>query len=241
MTAYAVKRADRLIAVSQSTKQDLEKYYGPCIANKTSVVYEAPAAVFTKSSEPSSGDQVLSRFGLDKNSYFIAVGTHPIKNLGGTLEAFRIARDEFGVKAKLVVVGFLGKGVASLVVRKGVESAVILTGSVSSLELKELYANAIALVFPSFYEGFGLPLVEAMSCGCPVITSNISSMPEIAGEAGILVNPHRPADIAHAIKSLCSNDEIQKRLSQVARERAKLFSWEEAAKKTLRVLEAVAE
>jgi len=145
------------------------------------------------------------------------------------------------VKAKLVVVGSLGKGVASLVARKGVESAVILTGSVSSLELKELYANAIALVFPSFYEGFGLPLVEAMSCGCPVITSNISSMPEIAGEAGILVNPHRPADIAHAIKSLCSNDEIQKRLSQVARERAKLFSWEEAAKKTLRVLEAVAE
>ncbi|MCD6295847.1 MAG: glycosyltransferase family 4 protein, partial [Deltaproteobacteria bacterium] len=189
VTSYAVKHADRVIAVSESTKRDILKFYGQHLEQKIPVIYEAPKPSFSPLSDSNAAEYLLSHWALENGGYFLTVGTHPIKNLKGTLEAFQIARTQYKVEAKLVVVGNTNALVSQLVAEEGMGYNITLAGTVSGEELQILYSNAIALLFPSFYEGFGLPLVEAMACGCPVITSNVSSMPEIAGNAGILVDP----------------------------------------------------
>jgi len=239
VTSYAVKRADHVIAVSESTKRDILKFYGQHHERKISVIYEAPKPGFSPLTDGSAAEYLFSRWALENGNYFLAVGTHPIKNLRGTLEAFQIARTQYKVKAKLVIVGAPNALVSQVMAREETESDIIFIKSVSDKELQILYSNAIGLLFPSFYEGFGLPLVEAMACGCPVITSNVSSMPEIAGDAGILVNPRQPEDIAQAINSLYSDVHLRQRLSQAALKRARLFSWERAARETLAVFERV--
>ncbi len=239
VTSYAIKDADHVIAVSESTKRDILKFYGGHLEQKISVIYEAPKYNFNPLSDSDAAEYLLSHWALKNGDYFLMVGTHPIKNLKGTLEAFRIARTQYKVKAKLVVAGNTNALVSQLVAEEGMGYNIILTGVVSYEELQILYSNAIALLFPSFYEGFGLPLVEAMACACPVITSNISSMPEIAGNAGILVDPYQPEDIAQAIKKVYFEANLRRKLSQAALERSQLFSWEKAAKETLAVFESI--
>jgi len=124
---------------------------------------------------------------------------------------------------------------------RGLESGVIFTGYVSREELSSLYSGASCFVFPSLYEGFGLPILEAMKCGCPVVTSNLSSMPEVAGEAGILVNPLDVKDIVRGIEMVIRDKATGERLRKKGFEQVKKFSWEKTAKETLRVYHEVIE
>lgn len=222
------KYADRIIAVSQSTKKDLIDYGIP--EEKISVIYEAASPIF----KPVDSYQVKTKYGLT-NDYFLSVGAlEPRKNLNRLIEAFSKlfhpgVETSLTPGCELVVVGPAGWG-ESL---KPVTNVKFL-GFVSDEDLAGLYSGAKALVYPSLYEGFGLPVLEAMSCGCPVITSNVSSLPEVGGEAAIYVNPLSVAEITQAMVSVPKLNLTEKSLAQ-----AKKFSWDKTAKETLKIYQKV--
>jgi glycosyltransferase involved in cell wall biosynthesis len=170
------------------------------------------------------------------------VGTlEPRKNLARVLEAYALLARERPASPRLLVVGGQGWGgidLPRLVQRLGVAGQVELAGYVSDERLRELYAGATMLVYPSLYEGFGFPVLEAMSAGCPVITSNTSSLPEIAGTAALLVDPTAPAEIAAALARLLDEPELTGRLRREGRRRARAFSWERCARETAAVYRA---
>ena len=215
-----------VIAVSEATKKDTIDFLG-IPASKVRVVYEAAPEEFKKASKKEV-KEVKRRFEIGGN-YFLSVATlEPRKNLKRIVEAFSKLQTP-NSKLCLVIVGKSGWE-KNLPVSKNV----ILTGYVSDWELSALYSDALCLVYPSLYEGFGQPILEAMACGCPVVTSNISSMPEVAGKAAVLVEPLSVESIAAGIKKAVKNrDElIEKGFEQV-----KKFSWEKCARETLGVYE----
>lgn len=238
VTPHALNRADHIITVSKSTNEDILRFYGEHLQEKMSVIYEA-AGIEVNHTMNGRVERSLARWNLKNCDYFLAVGTHPIKNLKGILAGLRIVKKQFGVETKLVVVGKPTPQISHMLTNLGMESDTMFLNSISAEELQILYSNAIVLLFPSHYEGFGLPLVEAMACGCPVITSNVSSMPEIAGDAGILVDIDEPGEIAHAAYSVLSKRKLRQNLSEAALNRSQLFSWEKAARETLAVFEQV--
>lgn len=243
VTSYTVKRVNHIITVSESTKADILKFYGRHLASKISVIYEAPQSDFRELDSKESANFPFADQISEKCNYFLAVGTHSIKNTQGILEAFSIAQKKYKLDIKLVIIGAKSDFLSSCLNKKDEylpKQSIVFLENVSNKNLQELYSRAVALIFPSFYEGFGLPLAEAIACGCPVITSNISAMPEIAGKAGILINPHHPEEIAEAIKNIYTNKKMRYDLSQASLVQAKLFSWEKAARQTMSVFEKIA-
>jgi glycosyltransferase involved in cell wall biosynthesis len=150
------------------------------------------------------------------------------KNEHRVIEAF--SKAPINSDIRLVFTGHENETVSKLLRKHHIENRTIFAGTVPETELPGLYRGAIALVFPSLYEGFGLPVVEAMSCGTPVITSNCSSLPEVAGEAGLLIDPLSVEEIASSIQRLVEDKELRVELSKKGLERAKLFSWDKTAK-----------
>lgn len=240
MTHYQLKSADRIIAVSEATKADLINRV-QVRKNKVSVVYEAAdEKVFNKISTDSL-QYVLRHFKLQKNKYFLFVGTiQPRKNLEKIIEAFKVF-SESTLGYNLVLAG--GKGwksdtIYDLPQKLGIGQEVRFIGRVTDEELRALYNGATGLVYPSLFEGFGLPIVEAFNCGCPVITSKISSMPEVAGDSAILVDPYNKEEIAEALGSLASKDTLRSSLIKKGYLRSKFFSWRKAAIDTLEVIKS---
>lgn len=236
MTYYQLKGATKIIAVSEATKKDLIKKTG-IKSEKISVVYEG---VEDRIKSDSIRD-TLKQYGLEKNKYFIFVGTlQPRKNLERSIKAFSKFLNNTSAKDfKLVLSGQKGwkyENIYSLPQQVGIEDNVVFTGRVSDQDLAVLYSQASALVYPSLFEGFGLPILEAYSYGCPVITSNISSMPEIAGNAALLVNPYKEDEIYSAMLKIVTNDNLRKGLIQKGSKRVKDFSWEKSAIETVEIL-----
>jgi glycosyltransferase involved in cell wall biosynthesis len=164
------------------------------------------------------------------------------KNLLGTIEAFAIFKRETGLPHKLVLTGkrtWIAAQAEALIRQLGLEHEVIDDGKTPTSELPILYSGATALVYASFYESFGLPIIEAMACGTPVITSNVTAMPEIAGGAALLVEPHRPESIAAAMHAVASNEVLAEQLRHAGLQRARSFTWEATANATLRAYERV--
>lgn len=232
-TRFAVRHASRLIAVSQATKADLVKLYSA--DERRVVVVHHGVAKNPKSQIPTSNLQsLISKFDLPPR-YVIAIGTvQPRKNYARLIEAFaslRLLRDEVG----LVIVGKLGWQ-AEAIVARAKEAGAILAGHVSDTEKYALLKNATLFALPSLYEGFGMPILEAQAAGMPVITSNTSACPEVAGDSAWLVDPHDTHAIADAMRGLLEDEPlrqtfIQKGFANVAR-----FSWEKCARETLDVL-----
>ena len=236
-TKRAIKMADKIIAPSEATKKDIIKFYG-VNRDKIEVIWHG----VTPPSPPlSEGEN--SKFNYP---YILFVGSiQPRKNIAGLIEAFELvkkSRDEALPRLYLVVCG--GRGwMADKIYKRAKESEfssdIVFTGSVSNKERDELYKNALIFVFPSLYEGFGLPVLEAMNYGVPCVVGNNSSLSEIAGENALLVNANDSADIAEKINLLISDSELRKDLSQRGIENAKRFSWNKAAEKMLEVFEEV--
>jgi glycosyltransferase involved in cell wall biosynthesis len=167
------------------------------------------------------------------------VGTQqPRKNISGILQAFRLLHDEHRLPHRLVIAGSKGwhTDVAQMVADLDLNNRVLLQGEVPDRELHALYQHAFALLCPSFYEGFGLPALEAMQYGVPVIGSDRSSLPEVIGAGGLLVNPHEPAAIKNAMGSLIFCPRKKQQLSRLAQQQARKFSWNHAAEMTLAIL-----
>jgi glycosyltransferase involved in cell wall biosynthesis len=217
----AKNKATAIIAVSQSTKNDLVNY--GLAADKIRVVYEAAGKIF----KPVKGEAVKKKYQLDK-PFILSVGTlEPRKNLDRLIEAWQ----KLDNRPELVIVGKFGWGEGIKPI-KGVR----LMGFVPDEDLPRFYSAAKAFVYPSLYEGFGLPVVEALSCGCPVVTSNRSSLPEVGGEAAVYVDPESAASIAHGIEEAIKS---ATQLKKAGLEQAKKFSWEKTARETLAIYKDV--
>ena len=136
--------------------------------------------------------------------------------------------------------GWLYESIFNYVEQHNLKERVHFTGYIDANDLPTIYSLAEGLVFPSFYEGFGLPILEAMACGCPVITSNVSSMPEVAGDAALLIDPKNTEAIAQAMASVISNEKLRKKLIEKGYEQVKKFTWDKTAEETLALYKQVA-
>ncbi len=228
-----IKKASKIIAVSYATKRDLVHYLG-IPEERISVVYEGVDHQLFK--------PVRRR--LVDYPYVLFVGAeHPRKNFAGLLKAFSRLKSESRFKnLKLVKVGKAGgseaefrKHTLQVIIELEISADVIFTNYVAEEELPVYYSNVECFILPSFYEGFGFPPLEAMACGCPVIVSNRSSLPEIAGEAAIRVEPNDIEGIATAIRGVLTNQELRKSLINKGFKRAARFTWEHTAEQTLQV------
>ncbi|MBI4141752.1 glycosyltransferase family 4 protein, partial [Candidatus Woesearchaeota archaeon] len=175
-----------------------------------------------------------------KHQFILFVGTiEPRKNLTRLVEAFLHVKKK---GLKLVIVGEKGwknEDFYKMIEELDLKENVLFTGYVPDKDLVQFYRAAEMFVYPSIYEGFGIPVIEAMACGCPVITSNISSLKEIANGAAVLVNPSHTKEIAKAIETVLKNKALQAHLAHIGQLRAQKFTWEKTAKKTLDVYRSV--
>jgi len=162
----------------------------------------------------------------------------PHKNVATLIRAFDLLEKELGASCPALVVAGAGFNEAVSARSRG-RGKILLTGHVVDEELVELYRGATALILPSFYEGFGLPILEAMTVGTPVVTSNCSAMAEIAGDAGVLLDPDKPEKLVDAMKRLATDADERERRSRMGRRRAGLFSWQRAAAETEEVYKEV--
>jgi glycosyltransferase involved in cell wall biosynthesis len=232
----AIRRASAIVTVSNSARRDLLRLHGVA-ADRVSVVHEAASPVFRPISDRARLDGVRARYGLPQ-SFVLYVGTiEPRKNLLRLMAAFAAAR-QAGVSQHLVCVGPYGwssRDLAGQIERLGIKDAVHFTGYVPFEDLPAIYNLGDFFAFPSLYEGFGLPVVEAMACGLAVLTSNTSSLGEIAGDAAETVDPTSTEAIADAIVRLSTGGEWRRELAERGLRRARGFSWAQSARDMLAV------
>ncbi len=233
-------KADHIISVSESTRKDIIRLFN-IAEHKITITHEACNNRFKRIEDESALNRISQKYDLPER-FILYIGTiEPRKNLNVLLEAMDILKKKT-LNIKLVIVGkkgWLYAGFYDTLQRLGLENNVIFTGYVPTEDLPGIYNLAEVFVYPPKYEGFGLPLLEAMSCGVPVIASNISSIPEVLGGAGILVRPDEPIEFARKIYELLTDKEVSAKLSSRGFERIKCFSWEKVAKETLKVYERV--
>ncbi len=228
-------RTERFIVVSDATRADLLEYL-PVTPRRVHTVHEGLDPTFAE-----QGDPPLPR-GVEA-PYLLFVSTlEPRKNVLGVLRAFELLH-RWGYPGRLVLAGRWGWHTEAL--RGALESSparerILHLDYVSRGELPALYRGADVLLFPSWLEGFGLPIIEAMACGTPVVTSGRSAMPEVAGPAAVYVDPTSPHGIASAVSALLEDEDHRRRLAELGRQRAAAFSWDRAAAATAQVLRQAA-
>jgi glycosyltransferase involved in cell wall biosynthesis len=231
--------ADAVIATSDCTRKDAVRLYGLDEA-KVRVIWAAVSSSFHPRA-PEDISVVRTKHGLP-DSFILSVGTlEPRKNLTSLLEAYRALKNE-GSDCKLVIVGKKGWLYEGFFVRLrelGLEQDVVFPGFVPDDDLPALYSAAHLLAFPSLYEGFGFPVLEAMACGVPVVTSNTSSLPEVAGEAALLVDPKSVEELAAAMRRLLDDTALRAEMRARGLKRASRFTWEETARRTAEVYREV--
>jgi len=229
----SLERANQIISVSECTKRDIVKNYN-ITPEKIKVVPNVIDPRFNKEYSQQEINDIKHRYGLP-DRYILYVGTlEPRKNLTRLVKAFANLRNRNKINEKLVILGqkhFGYQDLCTYVRRKNIETDVLFTGYVADEHLPALYQQARMLSFPSQHEGFGIPILEAMVCKTPVLTSNTSAMPEVAGEAAVLVNPFSVNDIADGIETICNNEELRNDLIDKGCKRIKHFSKDKAVAK----------
>ncbi len=234
--------AAHILADSLATKQDLVEVY-KSTPDQISVVYLGRDETLKRTEDLHIIDQTKSKYGIE-GDYVLYLGTlQPRKNLVRLIEAFQQALTTTGQPdLKLVIAGkkgWLYNDIFQQVTKLGLVNRVVFPGYVDDSDKSALLSGALLYAFPSLYEGFGLPVLEAMACGVPVLTSNISSLPEVAGEATLLVNPYDTAEISEALVQLIQSSDLRQRLVRQGFQQIENFSWQSAAKQVLDVLENV--
>jgi glycosyltransferase involved in cell wall biosynthesis len=234
------RKSKAILAVSEYTKQDIVNRYG-IEPSKIHVTCNGPSDAFRelpRNELPSVREQYT-----DGKPYFHFVGAiQPRKNLVNLIAAFDLFKQATGSEAKLVIVGRKAWNFEQIIHTYQVSPHkvdIVFTGFVSDSELNRLYNASLGLCYVPYFEGFGIPLVEAMQCGIPMITSNVTSMPEVAGDAALTVDPLRPQEIADALARLWREPETAARLVQNARQRRGLYTWDRAASAVWDVLAGV--
>ncbi|XCN74215.1 MAG: glycosyltransferase family 1 protein [Candidatus Electrothrix aestuarii] len=237
----AIRKADAFICVSQSSADELESYVATRIAERIHVVHEGVDSLFWSKPDRDSFGTIMDLPQSDV-PYILTVGKiSPRKNITRVIEAFTKIIDT--IPHHLVLVG--GNGWDTDEVMKkiscstSIKKRIHLAGYVSDIQLHALYSSASLYVHPSLYEGFGLPVLEAMAAGCPVVTSAMSSLPEVAGNAALFVDPIDVNAIAERIQEVCQNSITASELIEKGRQRAALFTWEQCAKRVASVYKEI--
>ena len=238
-TAYNARSATHIIADSQATKRDIVERLG-INPSKISIVYPAASPEFQPIVDANRLAAVKSRYGIE-GDYILFVGTlHPRKNVARLIEAYAKLREGSRIQARLVLAGKMGwLTEEALRPLERARDGIILAGFVSEDDLPALLSGAKAFVLPSLFEGFGLPVLEAMACGTPVVAANSSSLPEVVGDAGVLVDPLNVDSIAEGIRMVIEDKDLLAELREKGLAQAHRHTWDEAARKTLDILEMV--
>lgn len=234
----AVKKASHIFVVSENTRKDLLKRF-KYPAARVHLVPCAPSDFYREPAKPEDLAKFREKLGLPEQ-FILAVGTlEPRKNFGTLIKSFVLIKSKLP-DSKLVIVGKKGwkyKHIEDRLKEFKLEKDVIFPGYLEAEDLKKIYALATVFVFPSLYEGFGIPPLEAMASGCPVVSSNVASLPEVVGDAGILIDPKNARKIADSVVSLIENDQIRNMLIERGLRRAEKFSWRASAEAALKVFE----
>jgi glycosyltransferase involved in cell wall biosynthesis len=227
----AIHQAQRVVTISENSKADIVARLG-VPPDKVAVTYLAPRPEFALPLQRTD----------DAEPFFLYVGNiQPRKDVGTVLRALSIARHR-GVEARLIVAGVPGLGfdrISQLIHDLGLERVVEFRGYVSDDELRALYASCVALVHPALYEGFGLTPLEAMVQGAPVLAANTSALPEVVGDAALLLPPLEPEAWAHAMERVLHDDALRRDLTARGLARSRRFSWEQCARQTVEVYTSV--
>jgi glycosyltransferase involved in cell wall biosynthesis len=231
---------DFVICISESTKNDLCSYTRIDPSRVFIIPLAADRNIFYKSENVHYLEQVKIRYNLPEEPYLLGLNTlEPRKNIEMLVRCFgRLILEEKIGNLKLVLVGTKGWDYKNIYeeIKKSrhIKNHIIFTGYVPDEDLAGIYSGALAFIYPSFYEGFGLPPLEAMQCGVPVITSNTSSLPEVIGDAGLMIDPNCDDELCHYMLKIIRNRALREDFAAKAMERAKLFSWEKCAQNTLK-------
>jgi len=241
-THWAARRSEVVLTGSENSRREIVSFCRVA-GEKIVVIPYGVEAKFRRLDSMETIEAFRSKYGLPEKFILFVGALEPGKNLVRLLEAFlRLKRQSTRIQHKLVLAGPQGWGSTQILRSIGdlkLERDVIVTGFVAEEELPLLYNSAGLFVFPSLYEGFGLPPLEAMACGTPVIASNTSSLPEVVGEAGMLVDPYDVEGWALAMKRVLSDENLQAKMISDGIERAKLFSWKRTAQATLAIFQKV--
>jgi len=241
----AIKKADKIISISHRTEKDLIQHLG-IDAAKISVAYIDVDEIYKKEVLEKESQRVLKKYKL-KPGYILAGGGLEVrKNIKGVLEAYKILQEKYGQAGwvpKMAVYGKLMPELAPLVTdaekianELGIKKNVKLLDAVPQNDLPALYCNASVFVYPSFYEGFGMPILEAINQGTPVVTSKTSSLPEVGSDAVLYCDSEKSDDIAAVIRNILNNNHIKAALSLKGKERATHFSWEKFVGKVVNII-----
>lgn len=233
---HAARTAKKIIAISEFTKNEIIKYYG-VKEDKVEVIYLASDPVFRRIIDSSKCEQVNRVYGITKK-YILCVGAiHKRKNIERLLQAFKELKQKNDDVQLVLVGGVIWDSVDlnNLICGSGLTDSVVYLQYVPDEDLVYLYNSAEMLVYPSLYEGFGLPLVEAMACGTPVIASNATSIPEIVGEAGILFDPYNISEMSDAMATVLGDNTLKARLTDKSLKRAMKYSWLKTAQQTINI------
>jgi glycosyltransferase involved in cell wall biosynthesis len=239
----AVRRAHHVIAVSESTRRDITNLLG-VPDDRITVIYEAADPHYRPLDRGEALRFVRQRFGLPERFILFVSTIEPRKNVQGLLRAYAQFLDDYKLDVGLVLAGaegWLFEEVFELVEELGLQRACRFLGKVSPEDLPYLYNAARCLAHPAFYEGFGLTPLEAMACGTPAVVSNVSSLPEVVGDAALLVDPDDEEGLIVALWRLMTDDDLWAELREKGLQRARAFSWEKTARRTLEVYRKVAE
>jgi hypothetical protein len=233
--------ADQIIAITDTTKTDIKRFF-PEVENAKidTVYYGGPAEAFRPMDKRLAQEYVVDKFNYGGRYILTVASLEWRKNVTGLLKAFHLFREKYKIDSKLLIAGGERRSKVGEIYRTyknlSLGESVCFLGHVDTNDLVHLYNAAEALIFPSFYEGFGLPPLEAMACGIPVVASDIPVFREILQDAALLVDANNPQKISEAIYEVLTNESLAQELKVRGLERVKYFSWQKTAQQTLRVI-----
>lgn len=246
-TRRSLHRACCILSVSQATRRDLQRIFG-VPGEKIKVIYNALDARLEKTPSAEEVERTLGRYSVQSPYLLYAGSVKPHKNIPRLIEAFALVKDELRdhpryTDLKLIIIGdelSQHPQLRRAVIKSRIQQDVRFLGFVAPQTLSVFYARAAAFVFPSLYEGFGLPPLEAMAQGTPVVTSNVTALPEVLGEAALFVNPENVFEISRGIRQVLLEENLRRDLIARGRQQVRRFSWEESARRVLEVYQASA-
>ena len=235
------KRSDHIVTVSEYSKNDIQQQYG-IDAKKITVVYNGVNSIYAPLDEAVQ-KRTKETYSTGKEFFLFVGALNPRKNVNRLMKAFAIFKRNTQSDFKLVIVGakmFGNREMERTYQQHPYKKDIIFTGRLAPKELQKIYASAFALSYFPYFEGFGIPIAEAMACGIPVLTSNVTSMPEVGGKAALLADPYNESDMADKMTQLWKNAELYQALKKKSIARSSLFNWDSAAKKMWNVIEKTA-
>lgn len=233
-----MKKSKRIITVSNFEKDCIARFFNMVNDNKLVTVYNGVSEYFKPITDKEQLTGIKKKYNLPDHYFFFLGNTHPKKNTKGTLKAFADFLKQSGSAMKLVMIDYDRNELEKLLVEINAPeliNSIILTGYIANQDLPAIYCQSDLFLYPSLRESFGIPVIEAMACAVPVITSNTSSMPEVAGDAAVIIDPYKPEEITNAMLQVCKDSVLKQKMIRSGLIQASKFSWKAMAQDVLNI------